>query len=86
MDTVLKDLNYAVANLPVPASAEQDRINKDIANAMKARICLWEGTYRKYRGQAGADAWLREAVTAAEAVINSGNYAIYTTGTPAKIT
>ncbi|MGE7774478.1 RagB/SusD family nutrient uptake outer membrane protein [Chitinophaga sp. NPDC101104] len=84
MDTVLKDLNYAVANLPVPASAEQDRINKDIANAMKARICLWEGTYRKYRGLAGADAWLREAATAAEAVINSGNYAIYTSGTPTK--
>lgn len=84
MDTVLRDLNYAVANLPVPASAEQDRLNKDIANAMKARICLWEGTYRKSRGLAGADAWLREAATAAEAVITTGNYAIYSTGTPDK--
>ncbi|WP_109697237.1 RagB/SusD family nutrient uptake outer membrane protein [Chitinophaga deserti] len=84
MDTVLNDLNYAVANLPVPASAEQDRVNKDIANAIKSRICLWEGTYRKYRGLPGAETYLREAATAAEAVMNSGNYAIYTTGAPTR--
>lgn len=84
MDTVLKDLNYAVANLPVPASAEQDRVNKDIANALKARICLWEGTYRKSRDIPGATEWLRAAADAAEAVINTGNYAIWSNGNPAK--
>lgn len=84
MDTVLKDLDYAVQNLPVPASAEQDRVNKDIANALKARICLWEGTYRKSRGLPGSADWLKAAANAAEAVMNSGNYDIWTTGNPQK--
>ncbi|AWO00442.1 RagB/SusD family nutrient uptake outer membrane protein [Chitinophaga alhagiae] len=84
MDSVLADLNFAVEHLPVPASAEQDRFNKDIANAMKARICLWEGTYRKYRGLPGATEYLRDAATAALDVINTGNYAIYSTGNPTR--
>src|SRR6185437_6701364 len=46
MDSVLKDLNFAVAHIPV--SAPDGRLNKYDALALKARVCLWEGTYRKY--------------------------------------
>ena len=47
MDNVLDDLNYAVTNMPV--SSSKISWSRDMANAMKADICLWEGTYRKYR-------------------------------------
>lgn len=82
MDSVLLDLNFAVANLPEPANAEKGRIHKYAAAALKARICLWEGTYRKYHGMGDDQPMIREAATAAEVVINSGVYDIYTTGNP----
>src|SRR5690606_25398468 len=44
MDSVLADLDFAITHLPLPANAEQDRLNRDVAQALKARICLWEGT------------------------------------------
>ena len=47
MDNVLDDLNFATANMPV--SSSKTTWNRDMANAMKADICLWEGTFRKYR-------------------------------------
>lgn len=84
MDSVLNDLNFAVAYLPNPANAEQDRLNKDIANALKSRICLWEGTYRKYHNLGDEAPYLRAAADAALAVMNSASaYAIYSTNNPA---
>ncbi len=47
MDYVLDDLNYATANMPI--SSSKITWSRNMANAMKADICLWEGTYRKYR-------------------------------------
>ena len=83
MDSVLADLNFAVANAAEATNTQfAGRITKDVAQALKARICLWEGTYRKYWGFDGNQTWLREAVTASEALINSGRYAIYKTGNP----
>jgi hypothetical protein len=82
MDSVLKDINFAVANIPVTPS-QTGRINKYAALALKARICLWEGTYRKYTSGAGdPTAYLQGAVDAAEQIINSGAFQIYTTGHP----
>jgi len=82
MDSVLKDINYAVAHLPVTPS-QTGRINKYAALALKARICLWEGTYRKYWSGAGDPAsYLQGAVDAAEQIMNSGSFAIYNTGNP----
>ncbi|MFA5555226.1 MAG: RagB/SusD family nutrient uptake outer membrane protein, partial [Phycisphaerae bacterium] len=72
MDKVLEDLNFAIANMYDNNS--KIRINKNIAHAMKAEICLFEGTFRKYRvasdGQsapdmAGANKFLGEAKSAA---------------------
>ena len=58
MDYVLEDLNFAVANINQTYST--NKWSRDMANAMKADICLWEGTFRKYRssadGQPAADA------------------------------
>ena len=82
MDSVLKDINYAVAHVPAVAS-QTGRINKYAALALKARICLWEGTYRKYWSGAGDPApYLQGAVDAAEQIMNSNQFALYSTGHP----
>lgn len=78
MDSVLKDINFAVDQLP--ESAADGRLNKYMALALKARICLWEGTYRKYFGVGDETTYLQAATDAAEQIMNSGQYDIYTTG------
>lgn len=83
MDSVLADLNYAVANTADATNTNfAGRITKDVAQALKARICLWEGTYRKYHGLGDEQNFLREAVNAAGALMQSGRYDIYSTGHP----
>ena len=86
MDSVLSDLNFAIAHLPLPSAipaSQTGRISKYVALALKARICLWEGTYRKYWSNAGdPTAYLAGAVDAAEQLMNSGQFGIYTTGNP----
>ena len=80
MDSVLKDINFAVDHLP--ESAADGRLNKYMALALKARVCLWEGTYRKYFGVGDEVSYLQAASDAAEQIMNSGQYSIYTTGHP----
>ena len=82
MDSVLTDLNFAVAHLPLPANAANGRLNMYQALALKARICLWEGTYREYFGTGNQTAYLQAAADAAEQIMGSGLYNIYTTGNP----
>ena len=75
MDKVLEDLNFACANI---TGGSQTTWSKDMANAMKADICLFEGTYCKYRtlaenGKAAdedrARLYLGECVTACENIM-----------------
>lgn len=58
MDNVLDDLNFATTNITNVAS--KITWSRAMANAMKADICLYEGTFRKYRksedGQPAPDA------------------------------
>ena len=76
MDNVLADLNYAVENMGTKNADSRTAYNIHVANAMKARVCLFEGTYAKYhQGDAArAEKYLKEAKTAAEAIINSGEF------------
>lgn len=82
MDSVLMCINKAVNWLPEKANQEADRLNKDQANFLKARICLFEGTFRKYHKELGlestANKWLEEAVKASEALL--GKYSLYKAG------
>lgn len=82
MDSLLATINTAIANLPAKASAETGRINKDVALALKARICLFEGTFRKYHGVAGGEKFLREAVAASDQLITEAHYQVHNTGSP----
>lgn len=78
MDSVVADLDYAAANLPETAS--DGRLTKYAALALKVRACLFEGTYRKYHSLGDYESILRESVEAAEIIMNSGKFSLYTTG------
>ena len=84
MDSVLADINYAINN--IPAEVQLNRITKYTALLPKARICIYEGTFRKYHTelnlQGTADQWLQEAASAAEQLMNSGAYKLFTSGGP----
>lgn len=80
MDSVLADIDYAIAN--IPAEVELNRITKYTALMLKARICLFEGTFRKYHKLGDHEKFLKEAAEAAEALITSGAYSLYTSGGP----
>ncbi len=82
MEKVLADLTFACENLPANwgDGNAPGRLNKWAALAVKSRICLFEGTWRKYHGLADADKWLTEAANAAEELINSGPHSLYTAG------
>ena len=76
MDNILADLNYAVENMGDKNASSRTAYNVYVAQAMKARVCLFEGTYAKYhlKDAARAEKYLKEAKAATEAIINSGNY------------
>lgn len=46
MGHMLEDIDFAIENLPWTVSTY--RVNRWTALALKARFCLWEGTFRKY--------------------------------------
>jgi len=55
MDSVMYILNKAIDYLPAKGSEESNRLNKDMAQFLKSRIGLYEGTYRKYHSELGLD-------------------------------
>lgn len=80
MDSIMADIDFAIEN--IPAEVELNRITKYTALLLKARIALFEGTFRKYHGIAGHEEFLQKAVSASEALMNSGAYSLYTVGGP----
>lgn len=81
MEVVLKDIDNAIKYLPEKWIADHpDRVTKWTAYALKSRICLFEGTFRKYHGIEGADIFLDEAAKAAFSIIDSKVYSIYKPG------
>lgn len=83
---IIEDLDCAIKWLPDAGSEEANRLNKDIARHVKARICLHEGTYYKYHTELNysndVNGLLQQAAEASDALINSGKYEIYNTGKP----
>jgi hypothetical protein len=87
IDSVIADLDYAIANLPTGKSTDQ--VTKWTALAFKSRVCLFEGTWRKYHANdafgkdsygtalTGAAELLQQSADAADELITSGNYSIY---------
>jgi len=88
MDKVLEDINYACTHITMESDPTTSLITKWVAYAFKSRICLWEGTFRKYQTsynlQATANTWLQEAVSAAKEVIDNSGFKIYNSKGPDK--
>lgn len=81
MDSVLNDLDFAVKYLP--QTKYHNRISKWTALAYKSRICLYEGTWRKYHPSyklPEADKFIQAAADAAGELIKKGPYKLYSTG------
>ena len=78
MDKILDDLTYAINNI----SDKKDLYNVThwTALALKSRICLFEGTFRKYHGIPGYEKFWIEGATASKLFIDNAPYAIYQTG------
>ncbi|MDR1603033.1 MAG: RagB/SusD family nutrient uptake outer membrane protein [Tannerella sp.] len=77
---IIEDLEFAVQWLPEPNRAEAGRLHKYAALTQLARVCLHEGTWKKYHGapagNLSSEQLLRKAAQTAETVINSGLYDI----------
>lgn len=78
MDKVLEDINFACSNM---LKGSNVTFSVDMANAIKAEICLYEGTFRKYRKAAdkqdapdvaGAKKHLTEAKAACKVIMGKG--------------
>ncbi|MEG1839480.1 MAG: RagB/SusD family nutrient uptake outer membrane protein, partial [Bacteroidaceae bacterium] len=78
MTKIVEDIDFAIAKIPLRKSI--DRITHWSALALKSRICLFEGTFRKYHGLDGWNNYLSNCVVASEELIDSGQYGIYKDG------
>ncbi len=80
--SVIQDLKDAAAALPPSVSGgDLGRITKGAANALLARVGLFEGTWVKYHGTSGdASMLINESITAAEAVISGSEYELFEYG------
>jgi hypothetical protein len=81
MNFLISDLDSALNKLPLQSAlteAEQGRVTRGAALALKARAALYMGTWAKYHREGDAAKYITMAVDAAEKVVTSGEYALYT--------
>ena len=82
IDFILSDLDNAVDKLPKQSELTGDelgRVTQGAVLALKARVALYQGTWAKYHGEGGDRCNLySKAVEAANAVVTSNEYALYT--------
>ena len=92
IDLILSDLTNAIASLPIEQNipeTEKGRVSKWAAEAFKARVLLYEATWRKYNGtstdfegSAGpardqVNEFLEEAISLCDDVMKKGGYQIW---------
>ena len=78
MDNLVADITFAVENMGDKNADSRTAYNVHVANAIKSRVCLFEGTYAKYhlKDNARAEKYLNEAIAASEALITAGQFAL----------
>ena len=78
MDNLVADITFAVENMGDKNASSRTAYNVHVANAIKSRVCLFEGTYAKYhlKDNARAEKYLNEAIAASEALITAGQFAL----------
>ena len=78
---ILEDLDFAITNLSTTPSVYT--VTKWTALSLKSRVCLFEGTFRKYHNlnlSTNADFFLQESITASRELMKESNYTLYTEG------
>lgn len=79
VDSIMADLDYAVENMSA-GMGNRTVFSKWYALAMQARICLHEGTFRKYHDeldlQQTATFYLEKAAEVAARIMDSGRFSI----------
>ncbi|MCP9612773.1 RagB/SusD family nutrient uptake outer membrane protein [Coprobacter tertius] len=78
INKMLEDIDYAIKYCP--DKTELYRVTKWTAMALKSRICLFEGTYRKYHGIPGYEELLDQCIDVSGEFITSSPYSIYNKG------
>ena len=86
MTHMVEDIDEAIANLPSSYGAHNYRATKWAALALKARFCLYEGTYRKYHEISYPEHdykyYLQLSYEAADKLMKEGPFKLYSTGNP----
>lgn len=79
VDSIMADLDYAVENMS-SEMGNGTQFSKWYALAIQARICLHEGTFRKYHDELNlqntASVYLEKAIQATSEIIESGRFQI----------
>jgi hypothetical protein len=86
MDSVLSDIDFACNHIRDTKDNSASQVTRWVALAFKSRVCLFEGTFRKYHTQLGlagtANGWLDAAADAADKVMKGNKYQLLTSGSP----
>ncbi len=78
IDQIIADLDQAISLLPDNVTGSNvGRLTKMAAQAYKARVALFEGTWRKYHGGDDANSLLDMAISASNSVISSNKYQLF---------
>lgn len=91
-DSILNDLDIAIALLKTASNSQAMRVHRDVALAFKSRVALYEGTWQKYHKALGdvfftkgitdekINTYFSQAQEAAEEVMLSNRWSIFSTG------
>lgn len=80
VDLILSDLDSASAKLPLEnqlAPNEIGRVTKGAADALAARVALFEGTWNEFRDIGNPDNYLNIAILKSRTVMESGQYSLF---------
>jgi hypothetical protein len=81
IDFIIADLDNAIAKLPLQSQLlpeEMGRVTRGAALALKSRVALYQGTWEKYHGEGDGQSYFEQAIDAAEEVVASGEYELFT--------
>ena len=84
VDSIIDDIQFA--SIHIKENVPYGNIHRYAALLLQARIALYEGTFRKYHPELSlestADKYLNIAASAAQELMQSGEFGIYNTGNP----
>jgi len=82
IDFIIGELEAAIPDLPLEgaiAATDKGRVSKQAAQAFLARVCLYEGTWQKFRNGDAAryNALLDKAIAGSDAVITANQHSLF---------